>query len=361
MPGQSLSINQLHKFYGDTHILKGIDITSEPGEFLVLVGPSGCGKSTLLNCIAGLEETTQGQIIIGDNEITNEPPKDRDIAMVFQSYALYPTMSVYDNMAFGMKVRGESADKAKQRVADAAKLLQIENLLDRKPSQLSGGQRQRVAMGRALVRDPSLFLFDEPLSNLDAKLRLEMRAEIKRLHKNTQASIVYVTHDQVEAMTLASKIVILNGGVIQQTGTPHEIYTKPANAFVAQFMGSPPMNICKVQVEGSSLIVNKHNVIHWQGEQAFIEGRNEVLVGMRPEHFQLFDSNKHADSAIQIKIEASLIEHTGSDLFILFELNGSNFTARLSAEETLDSDNIVLTIPHDKLYLFDAQTELAIY
>lgn len=360
MPGQSLSINQLHKFYGDIHILKGIDINTEPGDFLVLVGPSGCGKSTLLNCIAGLEETTQGEIIIGTNEVTSEPPKDRDIAMVFQSYALYPTMSVYDNMAFGMKVRGEASEKAKQRVTEAAKLLQIENLLDRKPSQLSGGQRQRVAMGRALVRDPSLFLFDEPLSNLDAKLRLEMRAEIKRLHKNTQASIVYVTHDQVEAMTLASKIVILNGGVIQQTGTPSEIYTKPANAFVAQFMGSPPMNICQAKVEGKRLIIDKHNVIHWHGAKTLPTDKQGVLVGMRPEHFQLFDSNKHNSNDIQIKIEASLIEHTGSDLFVLFELNGSNFTARLSAEEQLNPDAIILTIPHEKLYLFDVETEQAI-
>ena len=360
MPGQSLSINQLHKFYGDIHILKGIDINTEPGDFLVLVGPSGCGKSTLLNCIAGLEETTQGEIFIGTNEVTSEPPKDRDIAMVFQSYALYPTMSVYDNMAFGMKVRGEAPEKAKQRVTEAAKLLQIEKLLDRKPSQLSGGQRQRVAMGRALVRDPSLFLFDEPLSNLDAKLRLEMRAEIKRLHKNTQASIVYVTHDQVEAMTLASKIVILNGGVIQQTGTPNDIYTKPANAFVAQFMGSPPMNICAAKVEGSRLVIDKHNVIYRQGAEKLIGAKQEVLVGMRPEHFQLFDSNKHSDNDIQIKIEASLIEHTGSDLFVLFELNGSNFTARLSAGEQLDSDEIVLTIAHEKLYLFDVETERAI-
>lgn len=358
MPGQSLCIQQLHKNYGNAHILKGIDIDTLPGEFLVLVGPSGCGKSTLLNCIAGLEEVSQGDISIGDRLVTNEAPKNRDIAMVFQSYALYPTMSVYDNMAFGMKVRGESAGQAEKCVQEAAELLQIEDLLDRKPSQLSGGQRQRVAMGRALVRDPALFLFDEPLSNLDAKLRLEMRAEILRLHQSTQASIVYVTHDQVEAMTLASKIVVMDGGVIQQTGTPHEIYTQPANAFVAKFMGSPPMNLCKAQVVGNELVINDTTRIVWQDDPGSLKGRQEVLVGMRPEHFKLFSE---ADSAVNcIEVQADLIEHTGADQFVLFKLNDSNFTARLPAEAVLDENSIQLTIPQAKLHLFDAQSGVAL-
>ena len=221
----------------------------DAGDFLVLVGPSGCGKSTLLNCIAGLEPITSGSITIDGRDMTQVSPKDRDIAMVFQSYALYPTMTVGKNITFGMKVRG--VDKAGQeaKLAEVAKQLQIEPLLDRRPAQLSGGQRQRVAMGRALVRDPKLFLFDEPLSNLDAKLRVEMRTEIKKLHQNLHASMVYVTHDQIEAMTLATKIVVMKGGVVQQIGTPAEIYTRPANLFVADFMGSPAMNLIPAKVE----------------------------------------------------------------------------------------------------------------
>jgi len=244
----ALEVDRLVKSYGDVEVLKDISVSMDPSEFLVLVGPSGCGKSTLLSCIAGLEETTAGRINIAGRDVTNLPPRERDIAMVFQSYALYPTMSVADNIAFGMKVRKVPKEEIERKVTEVARLLQIDAMLDRRPGQLSGGQRQRVAMGRALVRDPALFLFDEPLSNLDAKLRVEMRAEIKRVHESTGASIVYVTHDQIEAMTLATSIVVLKDGYVQQVGSPSEIYDAPANTFVADFMGSPPMNLVPATV-----------------------------------------------------------------------------------------------------------------
>ncbi len=259
----NLDIISLRKRFGAVEILKGIDITLEKGGFLVLVGPSGCGKSTLLNTIAGLESISAGEIRIGGKVVNELHPSKRDIAMVFQSYALYPNMSVAENIGFGMEMRGvPKADRA-TAVASVAKTLQIEHLLDRRPSQLSGGQRQRVAMGRALVRKPSIFLFDEPLSNLDAKLRVDMRIEIKRLHQTTGTTIVYVTHDQIEAMTLATKIAVLKDGELQQVGTPSEIYNTPANLFVADFMGSPAMNLLEGKVTGvngsAHILLERHD------------------------------------------------------------------------------------------------------
>ena len=244
----ALSIRGLHKRFGTTEVLKGVDLTVESGEFAVLLGPSGCGKSTLLNLIAGLEQPNAGSIEIGERVVNAIPAKDRDIAMVFQSYALYPSMTVRRNITFGMECRGVPKAKQQEAVARVAALLQIDRLLERKPSQLSGGQRQRVAMGRALVRDPKLFLFDEPLSNLDAQLRVDMRTEIKQLHGRIRSTIIYVTHDQIEAMTMASRIAVMNKGEIQQFAEPDVVYNKPANLFVARFLGTPRHSMPKVML-----------------------------------------------------------------------------------------------------------------
>src|SRR5579862_4681739 len=288
-----LEINALRKRFGSLEILKGIDISLDKGGFLVLVGPSGCGKSTLLNTIAGLETITSGEIRIDGDVINDLHPSKRDIAMVFQSYALYPNMTVGQNMAFSMEMRGVPKPERDKAVADVAKTLQIEHLLDRRPSQLSGGQRQRVAMGRALVRQPRVFLFDEPLSNLDAKLRVDMRIEIKRLHQHTGTTIVYVTHDQIEAMTLATRIAVLKDGELQQVGTPSEIYNTPANLFVADFMGSPSMNLLEGRLmrdEGASSIVFERDgsapiklaVPPGAGIGGLANG-DKVILGIRPE------------------------------------------------------------------------------
>ena len=288
-----LSINNLQKRYGETHVLKDINVAMEKGEFLVLVGPSGCGKSTLLSCISGLTEISSGSIHIAGKDRTHCEPADRDIAMVFQSYALFPNMSVERNIGFGLEVRKVPEAARKQKVADVAELLKISHLLERRPAELSGGQRQRVAMGRALVRDPSLFLFDEPLSNLDAKLRVTMRTEIKRIHQTTGASIVYVTHDQIEAMTLATRIVVLKDGVIQQIGTPQEIYNTPVNAFVADFMGSPSMNLMRgtaVRQDGKirlSIPTPSGSVVELEDTRSQPTGisaeKRDILIGLRPE------------------------------------------------------------------------------
>lgn len=350
--GQNLKIENLRKDYGEVQVLHDISVDAEAGEFLVLVGPSGCGKSTLLNCIAGLETTTAGGIEIGERAVVELPPKDRDIAMVFQSYALYPTMTVRDNMAFGMKVRRRPQAEIDEKVSEAARLLQIEQLLDRKPSQLSGGQRQRVAMGRALVRDPALFLFDEPLSNLDAKLRLEMRAEIKRLHNATGTTIVYVTHDQIEAMTLASKIVVLKDGYVQQVGSPKEIYETPANTFVAEFMGSPPMNIMEADIKDGRLVLADGQSIPVPAEApASVAALSKVMVGIRPE-----DLNAGSD----LKVTPRLIEHTGADTFVVFGMGNRSVTARLSAKDELGEGSVSLAVPSDELHFFDFETGVRI-
>ena len=333
-----LEINNLYKNYGTTEILKDINVSIEPGEFLVLVGPSGCGKSTLLNCIAGLEPITSGSLHIGGQDMTNVSPKDRDIAMVFQSYALYPTMTVAKNITFGMKVRGVDQATQEKKLAHVAAQLQIEPLLKRRPGQLSGGQRQRVAMGRALVRDPKLFLFDEPLSNLDAKLRVEMRTEIKSLHQNLGASMVYVTHDQIEAMTLATKIVVMKGGIIQQIGSPAEIYNRPANLFVADFMGSPAMNLipAKARADGQGTRIE---IARKDGEPITLTDSTnrdlpeDVIVGVRPEDI--------ADPAMRVGGDAQeadcvidIVEPAGADTFAVMQLGGKHVTARLHSETT---------------------------
>ena len=335
-----LDIKGLYKNYGSVEILKDINVSIEPGDFLVLVGPSGCGKSTLLNCIAGLEPISGGTLAIGGQDMTHVNPKDRDIAMVFQSYALYPTMSVAKNITFGMKVRGASKSEQQEQLEKVAKQLQIEQLLNRRPGQLSGGQRQRVAMGRALVRDPKLFLFDEPLSNLDAKLRVEMRTEIKALHQRLGASMVYVTHDQIEAMTLATKIVVMKAGVVQQIGTPAEIYNTPANMFVADFMGSPAMNLIPAKTKANGAGVNieierKNAPPIVLTETRDISLPSEVVMGIRPEDIvepKLYSgaSNQLQDAECMIEI----VEPAGADTFVVTELGGTQVTARLNAETT---------------------------
>ncbi|SDE33560.1 carbohydrate ABC transporter ATP-binding protein, CUT1 family [Limimaricola pyoseonensis] len=349
----ALRADRLKKSYGGVEVLHEIDIDMAQGEFLVLVGPSGCGKSTLLNCIAGLEEISGGSLHIAGRDVTTEPPKDRDIAMVFQSYALYPTMNVAENIGFGMKVRKIPKSEADPKIREVAKLLQIDHLLDRKPSQLSGGQRQRVAMGRALVRDPKLFLFDEPLSNLDAKLRVEMRAEIKRLHKTTHASIVYVTHDQIEAMTLATRIVVLKGGVVQQIGTPQEIYDSPANTFVADFMGSPPMNLVPARVTAEGLDIGGTKLAMGPGWEAGALPA-EVTLGIRPEH--LSRATGQGDEA-DLTVEPVMIENTGAEAYVSFVLGGETLTARLPGRIPEDAtDHVGLAVARDGLCLFDRES-----
>lgn len=331
-----LDIKNLYKNYGQVEILKDINVSIDPGDFLVLVGPSGCGKSTLLNCIAGLEPITGGSLSIGGQDMTDVSPKDRDIAMVFQSYALYPTMTVAKNITFGMKVRGVDPATQEQKLKQVAQQLQIEQLLSRRPGQLSGGQRQRVAMGRALVRDPKLFLFDEPLSNLDAKLRVEMRTEIKELHQRLGASMVYVTHDQIEAMTLATKIVVMKGGVIQQIGTPAEIYNRPANLFVADFMGNPAMNLIPAKAirngEGTKIEIARKDgtpVVLTDAKNHNLP--EDVIVGVRPEDIAEPDS-RAAHNAQQAECMVDIVEPAGADTFVTMHLGGKQVTARLHAE-----------------------------
>jgi multiple sugar transport system ATP-binding protein len=353
-----LEVRGLEKRFGQVEVLKSVSLEMAKGDFLVLVGPSGCGKSTLLNCIAGLDETTGGNIIIGGRDVTQVPPRDRDIAMVFQSYALYPTMTVAENIAFGMKVRKVEKAEQDRRVAEVAQLLQIEQLLDRRPSALSGGQRQRVAMGRALVREPTLFLFDEPLSNLDAKLRVELRGEIKRLHERIGASIVYVTHDQIEAMTLGTKVVVLNAGVVQQIGTPEEIYHHPANRFVADFMGSPPMNLIPTTLAyeaGSAHLTFANGQTLAVPDVPSALSRYDtktVLFGVRPESMRLGQT---------LSGPVHLIENSGADTFATITLADTRIIARLPGQMSLRKDqDLGLDIDVSQVSFFDPETEQAI-
>ncbi|MDG2340445.1 MAG: sn-glycerol-3-phosphate ABC transporter ATP-binding protein UgpC [Paracoccaceae bacterium] len=348
----ALSIENLYKSFGQVEILKDISLSIEKGDFLVLVGPSGCGKSTLLNCIAGLEETTKGGISIAGRDVTGEPPRDRDIAMVFQSYALYPTMTVADNIGFGMKVRRAAKSEIAEKVGDVASLLQIDHLLDRRPSQLSGGQRQRVAMGRALVRKPALFLFDEPLSNLDAKLRVEMRAEIKRLHQSTGTTIVYVTHDQIEAMTLATKIVVLKDGIIQQIGTPEDIYDRPANTFVADFMGSPPMNLVPASITDKQLDFGGGQTMKMNEPGKTLSQRGKITVGFRPELMELSSPDTG-----NIPVTVDMVEMTGADSYVSFRLGDCSVTARTPGRFPIPEGGTAgLNVPLDSLHFFDSDS-----
>ncbi|MEJ2042127.1 MAG: sn-glycerol-3-phosphate ABC transporter ATP-binding protein UgpC [Reinekea sp.] len=363
-----LSIQNVEKSFGQTHILKGIDLEIIDGEFVILVGPSGCGKSTLLNCIAGLEEVTSGKILMGDTDMTYAAPKERDIAMVFQSYALYPNMNVRKNIAFGLEIRKLPKQEIDETVNNVAKLLQIENLLDRKPSQLSGGQRQRVAMGRSLARQPQVFLFDEPLSNLDAKLRVEMRTEIKKLHQRLGTTIVYVTHDQIEAMTLADRIAVMKGGILQQFGTPQQVYDDPANIFVAGFMGSPSMNFLKVEIgedggrvhaliESNGQIYQLPCLDHQANLSGYI-GKN-VILGIRPE--QLTHVIPHVESSphvTKVGVKVEVIEPTGADTLVLTRINGEECECRVHpAEAGNPGEQMDILFNMEKAVFFDISSE----
>jgi len=356
-----LEIKDLRKKIGSNEILKGINIELEKGGFLVLVGPSGCGKSTLLNAIAGLLPPSSGDIVIDGQVVTDLHPSKRDIAMVFQSYALYPNMTVEENIAFALEMRGVEKAQREAEVKKVAKTLQIEHLLKRRPSQLSGGQRQRVAMGRALVRQPRVFLFDEPLSNLDAKLRVEVRAEIKALHQNTHATIVYVTHDQIEAMTLATKIVVLKEGQVQQVGTPAEIYNRPANLFVADFMGSPAMNMLKGKVSNGGIALFGNEAIKVgmpSSVKTSLPDGKDVILGLRPE--AITDAglaDPQARSISQIEAEVTMVEPTGSDTFVTGKLDGANFTARTRSDVQVSlGQKFPFSFNLDKAVVFDPQT-----
>jgi len=360
----TLEIDRARKLYGNLEVLKEVSISIGTGDFLVLLGPSGCGKSTLLNMIAGLEEISGGEIRIAGTVVNDLSPKDRDIAMVFQSYALYPTMTVRQNIEFGMKIRGVPPADRDRAVKTAADLLQMTHLLDRKPSQLSGGQRQRVAMGRAIVRQPKLFLFDEPLSNLDAKLRVDMRTEIKRLHERLGTTIVYVTHDQIEAMTLATRVAVMKDGVVQQLDDPQSVYDRPANVYVAKFVGSPSMNVIPgtLEADGSGAVA----VIDIPGAQrtpltgirvsaeatASYAGR-KVLVGIRPELFSV----ARAQVGRTVEVGIDVVEPTGPDTLALFQAGGVDVTARVPPRAVAARASATLAVDTAKIVLFDPDTE----
>ncbi|WP_159593308.1 ABC transporter ATP-binding protein [Chelativorans xinjiangense] len=362
-----IEFNNIVKRFGRVTVLEDLNLQVDDGEFLVLLGPSGCGKTTLLNMLAGLQEVTGGSIVIGGRDVTDLDPKDRGLAMVFQSYALYPTKTVRGNLKFGLSVQKLDRAEIERRVAWAANLLQIDKLLDRKPAQLSGGQRQRVAIGRALVKNVDVFLFDEPLSNLDAKLRTEMRLEIKQLHQELEKTIVFVTHDQVEAMTMASRIAVMNGGVIQQIATPDEIYERPANLFVAQFIGSPAMNTLKATVEradGSVSAVHaptgaRIDLSAYSFSAAPKDG-DAVIVGLRPEHFSI-GCNGHADAGAYFSLPVRYTEKTGSDVTAFLDSgDGGLIAVRFDHKHhhvPKMGEMVEIHFPKDRFDIFDAASE----
>lgn len=334
-------------------------------EFLVLVGPSGCGKSTTLRMIAGLEEISSGDLYIGDKRVNDVPPKDRNIAMVFQNYALYPHMDVYNNMAFGLKLRKFKKDEIKKRVDNAAKILGLENLLNRKPKALSGGQRQRVALGRAIVRDAEVFLMDEPLSNLDAKLRVQMRAEIQKLHSRLQTTTIYVTHDQTEAMTMATRLVVMKDGIIQQVGAPKEVYDEPDNVFVGGFIGSPAMNFLNGKLIGNYFIMDDIKLLVPDGRLKILKERGydgkDIILGIRPEDIN--DEQVFLDFSPETKVNASVevAELMGAEIILYSQVNNQSFVARIDSRFNITAgDTIDLAFDLSKAHFFDKETELRI-
>jgi multiple sugar transport system ATP-binding protein len=356
-------LDHVTKSFGPVTAVNDLCIDIRDKEFLVLVGPSGCGKTTALRMIAGLEEVTSGQIFIGDRLVNDVSPKDRDIAMVFQSYALYPHMNVYDNLAFGLKMRKVPKDEINRRVKEAASILGIETLLDRKPKQLSGGQRQRVALGRAIVREPKVFLMDEPLSNLDAKLRVQTRAELIKLHQRLQTTVIYVTHDQVEAMTMGTRIAVMRDGVLQQLDTPQKLYDHPANTFVAGFIGSPAMNFFEVAVlntDGATELVGEGFRVHLDGSlgKAVAPKQGEkVLMGIRPEHLSEISRGETEEKG-EISATVEVVEMMGSEQILYLVVGGKSFVAKMDASVHVRmGDPVKLAFPKEQIQIFDRETE----
>ncbi len=364
----TLKIKNLEKKFNQTEVLKGINLEINDGDFLVLLGPSGCGKSTLLNTIAGLENSDNGEIIIDSQKVNDMEPSERDIAFVFQSYALYPAMNVEENIVFGLKQRKISKDKINESLNRIVELLKITELLKRKPAQLSGGQRQRVAMGRALVRDPKIFLFDEPLSNLDAKLRIEMRREIKKLHKNFKTTMVYVTHDQTEAMSLGTKIAIMNNGKIEQFDTPNNIYNKPNSIFVADFVGSPSMNFISGYIKKDENVISffpdneKQKSINLNSIKTKVNNSDEILLGIRPEH--IFLKKEHAvrvtkdHNFAEIEVNPELHEYIGHEQIVTFNYYGQEILGKFSSSINIEIDKkMTLFVDLNSVSLFDKETK----
>lgn len=348
-------LKNIKKAYDKKNIvIDGIDLEIKDKEFLVLVGASGCGKSTILRMIAGLEDITGGEIFIGDKKVNKIAPKDRDIAFVFQSYALYPHMTVRENIAFGLKMRKVSEEMIEQKVREAAENLNLTEYLDRKPKQLSGGQRQRVALGRAIVREPKVFLMDEPLSNLDAKLRVQMRSEIKKLHEKLQTTFIYVTHDQTEALTMGDRIVVLDKGVIQQVGTPDDIYQNPKNLFVAGFVGSPQMNFLEGAMLNDTLVVADIPIHITKEQKEAIGNRRNIIIGIRPENMT------STDGEIKLVAKVDMSEMLGSEKIVYFYIGDTKCSVKLPPSFSIDED-IVLKIDKNNLFLFDKETGERVY
>ena len=351
-----VSIRNVTKSFGPVKVIQGISMDVQDGEFVVMVGPSGCGKSTLLRMVAGLETITSGEIAIGERVVNDLEPKDRDIAMVFQNYALYPHMSVYQNMAYGLKIQGRPKAEIEKRVQRAAEILELDKLLKRRPRELSGGQRQRVAMGRAIVREPKVFLFDEPLSNLDAKLRVQMRSELQALHQRLKTTTLYVTHDQVEAMTLAHRMMVMNAGHAEQIGRPLEVYQKPATTFVAAFIGSPPMNLIAGRIaEGGKVLAQDGEAsVRLPEPRPALDGRN-VLLGVRPEHFEACD-----ESSAHLTPDIDFIELLGSDSLVYGHLgadkSGARVAARLHVSVVAKEGHLPLRFEAKHMHLFDPES-----
>jgi multiple sugar transport system ATP-binding protein len=361
----TVTFDNVNKSYGDFQAVKDLDLEIGDGEFMVLVGPSGCGKTTSLRMIAGLEEITSGTLRIGDRVVNDVPPKDRDIAMVFQSYALYPHMSVRENLAFGLKLRKVPKAEIDRRVNEAAETIQLGKLLERKPKELSGGQRQRVALGRAIVREPAVFLMDEPLSNLDAKLRVQTRAEIARLHQRLKTTVVYVTHDQVEAMTMGSRIAVMNEGLLQQVGTPQTLYDTPINRFVAGFIGSPSMNFVEVHMDGSGESARLVGAADWSiplparyRDAATPRAGKTLVAGFRPEHLDIGEGTPGVGS---FRARADVVEYLGNEELLHVSAADQDIVAIVDSEHRVRPGDIVnLVLPLDKLHLFDGESGLTL-